>query len=64
VLPIVNTANQCGFTLQFDPLEGLQGTYKAEGLAAPGSRRAIQGAGIQDEQKTHPFCARPAGDIE
>jgi glutathione peroxidase len=36
VILIVNTASQCGFTKQYDSLEGLYKTYHSEGLTVLG----------------------------
>lgn len=40
-LLVVNTASKCGFTPQFEALEGLHARYKARGFAVLASPRAI-----------------------
>lgn len=62
VLLIVNTASKCGYTPQFDALEGLHAKYKARGFAVLGFPSGdFQGQEFQDEKKIREFCTLTYG---
>ncbi len=57
VLLIVNTATGCGFTPQYDPLQGLYEAHHGDGLEIldfPCNQFANQAPG--DDQEIHDFC--------
>ena len=62
VLLIVNTASKCGFTAQYEGLEGLYTTYKDEGLVIlgiPSNNFGRQEPG--SNQEIAQFCKRTYG---
>ncbi|HLY41284.1 MAG TPA: glutathione peroxidase [Terracidiphilus sp.] len=62
VLLIVNTASKCGFTPQYEGLEGLYGTYKELGLTVlgfPCNQFGAQEPGTAEEIGS--FCERNYG---
>lgn len=62
VLLIVNTASKCGYTPQFDALEGLHAKYKALGFAVLGFPSGdFKGQEFQDEKKIREFCTLTYG---
>lgn len=62
VLLIVNTASKCGYTPQFDALEGLHAKYKSRGFAVLGFPSGdFKGQEFQDEGKIREFCTLTYG---
>lgn len=62
VLLIVNTASKCGFTPQFEALEGLHAKYKAQGFAVLGFPSGdFKAQEFEDEKKIQEFCTLTYG---
>jgi glutathione peroxidase len=62
VLVIVNTASKCGFTPQFEALEGLHARYKARGFAVLGFPSGdFMAQEFTDEKKIQEFCTLTYG---
>jgi glutathione peroxidase len=62
VLLIVNTASKCGFTPQFDALEGLNAKYKAQGFAVLGFPSGdFKAQEFEDEKQIQEFCTLTYG---
>lgn len=62
VLLIVNTASKCGYTPQFDALEGLHAKYKSRGFAVLGFPSGdFKGQEFQDEDEIREFCTLTYG---
>ena len=62
VLLIVNTASKCGFTPQFEALEGLQAKYKAKGFAVLGFPSGdFMAQEFTDEKEIQEFCTLTYG---
>jgi glutathione peroxidase len=62
VLLIVNTASKCGFTPQFEALEGLHARYKAQGFAVLGFPSGdFMEQEFTDEKKIQEFCTLTYG---
>jgi glutathione peroxidase len=62
VLLVVNTASKCGFTPQFEALEGLHARYKAKGFAVLGFPSGdFMEQEYTDEKKIQEFCTLTYG---
>ncbi|NOT89926.1 MAG: glutathione peroxidase [Lysobacter sp.] len=62
VLLVVNTASKCGFTPQFEALEGLHARYKARGFAVLGFPSGdFMAQEFTDEKKIQEFCTLTYG---
>lgn len=62
VLVVVNTASKCGFTPQFEALEGLHARYKAHGFAVLGFPSGdFMAQEFTDEKKIQEFCTLTYG---
>lgn len=62
VLLVVNTASKCGFTPQFEALEGLHARYKARGFAVIGFPSGdFMAQEFTDEKKIQEFCTLTYG---
>lgn len=62
VLLVVNTASKCGFTPQFEALEGLQAKYKARGFAVLGFPSGdFKAQEFDDEKQIQEFCTLTYG---
>jgi glutathione peroxidase len=62
VLLIVNTASKCGFTPQFEALEGLHAKYKSEGFAVLGFPSGdFKAQEFEDEKQIQEFCTLTYG---
>ncbi|RDZ28401.1 glutathione peroxidase [Lysobacter silvisoli] len=62
VLLVVNTASKCGFTPQFEALEGLQAKYKAQGFAVLGFPSGdFKAQEFDDEKQIQEFCTLTYG---
>lgn len=62
VLLVVNTASKCGFTPQFEALEGLQAKYKARGFAVLGFPSGdFKAQEFDDEKQIQQFCTLTYG---
>ncbi len=62
VLLIVNTASKCGFTPQFEALEGLHAKYEAQGFAVLGFPSGdFKAQEFDDEKKIQEFCTLTYG---
>ncbi|MEP6634381.1 MAG: glutathione peroxidase [Luteimonas sp.] len=62
VLLVVNTASKCGFTPQFEALEGLHAKYKARGFAVLGFPSGdFKSQEFDDEKKIQEFCTLTYG---
>jgi glutathione peroxidase len=62
VLLVVNTASKCGFTPQFEALEGLHARYKAQGFAVLGFPSGdFMAQEFTDEKKIQAFCTLTYG---
>jgi glutathione peroxidase len=58
---VVNTASKCGFTPQFEALEGLYREYKSQGLLVIGFPSNDFKQELSDNQKIGDFCKRTYG---
>ncbi|MBN8213072.1 MAG: glutathione peroxidase [Xanthomonadales bacterium] len=62
VLLVVNTASKCGFTPQFEALEGLHARYKTRGFAVLGFPSGdFMAQEFTDEKKIQEFCTLTYG---
>lgn len=62
VLLVVNTASKCGFTPQFEALEGLHARYKARGFAVLGFPSGdFMSQEYTDEKQIQEFCTLTYG---
>jgi glutathione peroxidase len=62
VLLVVNTASKCGFTPQFEALEGLHARYKTKGFAVLGFPSGdFMQQEYTDEKKIQEFCTLTYG---
>ena len=62
VVLIVNTASKCGFTPQFEALEGLHAKYKAKGFAVLGFPSGdFKAQEFEDEKQIQEFCTLTYG---
>ena len=62
VLLVVNTASKCGFTPQFEALEGLHARYKTRGFAVLGFPSGdFMAQEVTDEKKIQEFCTLTYG---
>ncbi|WP_363797200.1 glutathione peroxidase [Lysobacter firmicutimachus] len=62
VLLLVNTASKCGFTPQFEALEGLQAKYKGRGFAVLGFPSGdFRAQEFDDEKQIQAFCTLTYG---
>jgi len=62
VLLVVNTASKCGFTPQFEALEGLHARYKARGFAVLGFPSGdFMNQEYADEKQIQEFCTLTYG---
>jgi len=62
VLLIVNTASKCGYTPQFEALEGLHAKYKRKGFAVLGFPSGdFKAQEFDDEKKIREFCTLTYG---
>jgi glutathione peroxidase len=62
VLLIVNTASKCGFTPQFEALEGLHAKYGAKGFAVLGFPSGdFKAQEFEDEKQIQAFCTLTYG---
>lgn len=62
VLLIVNTASKCGFTPQFEALEGLHAKYRAQGFAVLGFPSGdFKAQEFEDEKQIQEFCTLTYG---
>lgn len=62
VLLVVNTASKCGFTPQFEALEGLHARYKARGFAVLGFPSGdFMAQEFTDEKQIQEFCTLTYG---
>lgn len=62
VVLVVNTASKCGFTPQFEALEGLQAKYKAKGFAVLGFPSGdFKAQEFEDEKQIQEFCTLTYG---
>ena len=62
VLLLVNTASKCGFTPQFEALEGLHAKYKGKGFAVLGFPSGdFKAQEFEDEQQIQEFCTLTYG---
>ncbi|KLJ03015.1 glutathione peroxidase [Luteimonas sp. FCS-9] len=62
VLLIVNTASKCGFTPQFEALEGLHARYRGQGFAVLGFPSGdFKEQEFEDEQAIQEFCTLTYG---
>lgn len=62
VVLIVNTASKCGFTPQFEALEGLQSKYSRQGFAVLGFPSGdFKSQEFEDEKKIQEFCTLTYG---
>ena len=62
VLLVVNTASKCGFTPQFEALEGLHARYKSRGFAVLGFPSGdFMQQEYADEKKIQEFCTLTYG---
>lgn len=62
VVLIVNTASKCGFTPQFEALEGLHAKYRAQGFAVLGFPSGdFKQQEFEDEQQIQEFCTLTYG---
>lgn len=62
VLLVVNTASKCGFTPQFEALEGLHARYKAKGFAVLGFPSGdFMSQEYTDEKQIQEFCTLTYG---
>ncbi|MEO1957388.1 MAG: glutathione peroxidase [Methylophilaceae bacterium] len=58
---VVNTASKCGFTPQFEALEGLYREYKSQGLLVIGFPSNDFKQELSDDQKIGDFCRMTYG---
>lgn len=62
VLLIVNTASKCGYTPQFEALEGLHAKYRAQGFAVLGFPSGdFKAQEFEDEKQIQEFCTLTYG---
>lgn len=62
VVLLVNTASKCGFTPQFEALEGLHAKYRARGFAVLGFPSGdFMGQEFDDEKQIREFCTLTYG---
>lgn len=62
VLLLVNTASKCGFTPQFEALEGLHAKYKDQGFAVLGFPSGdFKAQEFEDEKQIQEFCTLTYG---
>ncbi|MFD0323644.1 glutathione peroxidase [Lysobacter gummosus] len=62
VVLVVNTASKCGFTPQFEALEGLHAKYKAKGFAVLGFPSGdFKAQEFEDEKQIQEFCTLTYG---
>ncbi|MEH6414046.1 glutathione peroxidase [Pseudomonas sp. CGJS7] len=62
VVLVVNTASKCGFTPQFEALEGLHAKYKAKGFAVLGFPSGdFKAQEYEDEKQIQQFCTLTYG---
>lgn len=62
VVLVVNTASKCGFTPQFEALEGLHAKYKARGFAVLGFPSGdFKAQEFEDEKQIQEFCTLTYG---
>lgn len=62
VLLVVNTASKCGFTPQFEALEGLHAKYKGRGFAVLGFPSGdFKAQEFEDEKQIQQFCTLTYG---
>ncbi|NUO76530.1 MAG: glutathione peroxidase [Lysobacter sp.] len=62
VLLLVNTASKCGFTPQFEALEGLHAKYKGQGFAVLGFPSGdFKAQEFEDEKQIQEFCTLTYG---
>jgi glutathione peroxidase len=62
VLLLVNTASKCGFTPQFEALEGLHAKYRAKGFAVLGFPSGdFKAQEFDDEKQIQEFCTLTYG---
>jgi glutathione peroxidase len=62
VVLVVNTASKCGFTPQFEALEGLHAKYKAKGFAVLGFPSGdFKAQEFEDEKQIQQFCTLTYG---
>ncbi|KRA20623.1 MULTISPECIES: glutathione peroxidase [unclassified Lysobacter] len=62
VLLVVNTASKCGFTPQFEALEGLHAKYKGQGFAVLGFPSGdFKAQEFEDEKQIQEFCTLTYG---
>ncbi|WP_242107723.1 glutathione peroxidase [Luteimonas aquatica] len=62
VLLVVNTASKCGFTPQFEALEGLHAKYRAQGFAVLGFPSGdFKAQEFEDEKQIQEFCTLTYG---
>ena len=62
VLLVVNTASKCGFTPQFEALEGLHAKYKGKGFAVLGFPSGdFKAQEFEDEKQIQEFCTLTYG---
>ena len=62
VLLVVNTASKCGFTPQFEALEGLHARYKTRGFAVLGFPSGdFMAQEFSDEKEIQEFCTLTYG---
>ncbi|SFK90637.1 glutathione peroxidase [Lysobacter sp. cf310] len=62
VLLVVNTASKCGFTPQFEALEGLHTKYKGKGFAVLGFPSGdFKAQEFEDEKQIQEFCTLTYG---
>ena len=62
VVLVVNTASKCGFTPQFEALEGMHAKYKGKGFAVLGFPSGdFKAQEFEDEQQIQKFCTLTYG---
>lgn len=62
VVLVVNTASKCGYTPQFEALEGLQAKYKGKGFAVLGFPSGdFKAQEFEDEKQIQEFCTLTYG---